>query len=141
MDAILEQIASWGPLAVATAKAAVVLVIGWIFAGLVRRTIRQRVLSTDRLDDTIGSFVAAILRWVIMIVVLAAVLGIYGIEATSLVAVLGAATLAIGLALQGTMSDVAAGFLLILFRPYKQPPHAPHQPGLRLLPRSTQFSQ
>jgi len=119
MESIIEQIASWGPVAIATAKAAVVLVIGWIVAGMVRRAIRRRVLSSDALDDTIGSFVAAVVRWAILIVVLAAVLGIYGIEATSLVAVLGAATLAIGLALQGTMSDVAAGFLLILFRPYK----------------------
>jgi len=47
------------------------------------------------------------------------VLGLFGIEATSLVAVLGAATLAIGLALQGTLSDIAAGFMLIIFRPYK----------------------
>jgi len=47
------------------------------------------------------------------------VLGIFGIEATSLVAMMGAATLAIGLALQGTLSDLAAGFMLILFRPYK----------------------
>ncbi|NKX37905.1 mechanosensitive ion channel, partial [Rhodobacteraceae bacterium R_SAG4] len=52
-------------------------------------------------------------------IVLVAVLGVFGIEATSLVAMLGAATLAIGLALQGTLSDLAAGFMLILFRPYK----------------------
>ncbi len=51
--------------------------------------------------------------------VLIAVLGLFGIEATSLVAVMGAATLAIGLALQGTLSDLAAGFMLIIFRPYK----------------------
>jgi small conductance mechanosensitive channel len=56
---------------------------------------------------------------VILIVVFVAVLGIFGIQATSLVAVLGAATLAVGLALQGTLSNLAAGFMLILFRPYK----------------------
>jgi len=51
--------------------------------------------------------------------VLVAVLGIFGIEATSIVAVLGAASLAIGLALQGTLSDLAAGVMLVVFRPYK----------------------
>jgi len=48
-----------------------------------------------------------------------AVLGVFGIEATSLVAVLGAATLAVGLALQGTLSDLAAGVMLVVFRPYR----------------------
>ncbi len=119
MEAFFEQLSSYGPVALSAMKAAVVLVIGWIAAGAISRAVRRKVLAEEALDDTIGSFIAAIIRWVILIVVLVAVLGIFGIEATSLVAILGAATLAIGLALQGTMSDVAAGFLLIFFRPYK----------------------
>jgi small conductance mechanosensitive channel len=57
--------------------------------------------------------------WVIIAAVLIVVLQLFGFQATSLVAILGASTLAIGLALQGTLSDVASGVLLIAFRPYK----------------------
>ena len=67
---------------------------------------------------------------VILLMVLVAVLGMFGVEATSLVAILGASTLAIGLALQGTLSDLAAGFMLILFRPEgnqkTRPPSRPY---------------
>ena len=119
MQEIIDQVTSWGPVVLDAIKALFVLVFGWIAAGMVSRAIRRKVLAEQALDDTIGSFFAAVVRWMILIIVLVAVLGIFGIEATSLVAVLGAATLAIGLALQGTMSDVAAGILLIFFRPYK----------------------
>ena len=70
---------------------------------------RKRVNASEHIDNTIGNFAASIVRWVLLAVVLVSVLGIFGIEATSLVAMLGAATLAIGLALQGTLSDIAAG--------------------------------
>ena len=83
------------------------------------RVIRRRVFASESIDDTIGSFLASIARWVILLIVAIAVLGLFGIEATSLVAIMGAATLAIGMALQGTLADLAAGFMLILFRPYK----------------------
>lgn len=119
MSQAIDTIASWGPLAMAAIKALIVLVIGWMLAGLVAGLIRRRVKANPRIDDTLGSFVASIVKWVILLMVLVAVLGLFGIEATSLVAVLGAATLAIGLALQGTLSDLAAGFMIILFRPYK----------------------
>jgi small conductance mechanosensitive channel len=81
--------------------------------------VRKRINKTPQIDPTLGNFAASIIRWALLAVVLVAVLGIFGIEATSLVAMLGAATLAIGLALQGTLSDLAAGFMLVLFRPYK----------------------
>lgn len=119
MNTFYEMIQSWGPLAVSTAKALLVLVVGWFVADQVKRLIRRRVLASEELDDTIGSFLATIAWWVIMLVVVAAVLGIYGIDATSLAASLGAATLAVGLALQGAMADAAGGFLLIVFRPYR----------------------
>jgi small conductance mechanosensitive channel len=119
MESITEGLGSYGPLAVSAVKALIVLIIGWLIAGAVSRWARRRVTSNPRIDDTIGNFVASILKWVILLIVLIAVLGLFGIEATSLVAVLGAATLAIGLALQGTLSNVAAGVMLIIFRPYK----------------------
>lgn len=119
MQDILSSLGSYTPLVIASAKALAVLILGWMAAGIVSGMVRRRVNASARIDKTIGNFAASIVKWVILIMVLVAVLGIFGIQATSLVAVLGAATLAIGLALQGTLSDLAAGFMLILFRPYK----------------------
>ena len=106
-------------LLISAGKALVVLVVGWTLAGFVSGLVRRKVLASETIDDTIGNFAASIVRWVILLIVAIAVLGVLGIEATSLVAIMGAATLAIGMALQGTLSDLAAGFMLILFRPYK----------------------
>ncbi|MCP9480745.1 mechanosensitive ion channel [Shimia sp. CNT1-13L.2] len=119
MEQLIEQANGYAPLVVAAAKALVVIIIGWMVSGLVSGFIRRKVNANPEIDDTLGNFAASIIRWVILLMVLVAVLGLFGIEATSLVAMMGAATLAIGLALQGTLSDLAAGFMLILFRPYK----------------------
>jgi small conductance mechanosensitive channel len=116
---IVEQMGGLVPLVFSAIKALVVLIIGWIVAGSVGGIIRHRLHSVPQMDQTLGNFLASLAKWVILLMVLVAVLGMFGIQATSLVAVLGAATLAIGLALQGTLSDLAAGFMLILFRPYK----------------------
>jgi len=119
MEDLISQAEGFLPLILATAKALVVLVVGWIVAGRVGRMVQSRINRTPEIDQTIGNFAASSVKWVILLMVLVAVLGIFGIQATSLVAVFGAATLAIGLALQGTLSDLAAGFMLIIFRPYK----------------------
>ncbi|UWQ28117.1 mechanosensitive ion channel [Leisingera sp. M527] len=119
MEQMIEQAGAYWPLMVNGAKALVVLILGWIAAGWISGAVRRRINKTPQIDPTLGNFAASVVRWVLLLVVLVAVLGIFGIEATSLVAMLGAATLAIGLALQGTLSDLAAGFMLILFRPYK----------------------
>ncbi|KRS17763.1 mechanosensitive ion channel family protein [Roseovarius indicus] len=119
MEGIMETANGYGPLVVNAVKAIIVLVLGWIIAGAVSGLIRRRVNASPKIDNTIGNFVASIVKWLILLMVLTAILGLFGIEATSLVAVLGAATLAIGLALQGTLGDLAAGFMIILFRPYK----------------------
>ncbi len=119
MQQVIQDLGAYWPLVLNAAKALVVLILGWIAAGMVSRYARRKVMTAKHLDQTIGNFVAGLLRWAILIVVLIAVLNIFGIEATSLVAVLGAATLAVGLALQGTLSNVAAGVMLVAFRPYK----------------------
>ena len=119
MEDLIEQGFAYWPIVLNGIKALAVLVIGWIAAGMVSRTIRNRINATPEIDPTLGNFVASMIRWALIAVVLIAVLGLFGIEATSLVAMMGAATLAIGLALQGTLSDLAAGFMLVLFRPYK----------------------
>jgi len=101
------------------ALAAIILIIGMMVAGGVRKTVRNAAVKSDRIDDTLGGFFASLAYYGIMAIVVIAVLNRFGVETTSLVAALGAATLAIGLALQGTLSNLAAGVMIILFRPYK----------------------
>lgn len=115
----LDQFGAFLPYIVNGLKALVILIVGWIFAGAISRMVRKRVMASERIDHTIGSFISSIVRWVLLAIVAITVLNVFGVEVTSLVAMLGAATLAIGLALQGTLSDIAAGFMIILFRPYR----------------------
>ena len=98
--------------------ASLILIVGMIVAGTVRKAVVKAVHKSDRIDNTLGSFFASLAYWGLMIMVLIAVLARFGVETTSLVATLGAATLAIGLALQGTLSNLAAGVMIVLFRPY-----------------------
>lgn len=89
-------------------------VSGWI-AGFVRRQIHQR----ESIDPTLGSFFASLIQWALTAAVFITVLGVFGVEATSFVAVLGALTLAIGLSMQGALGNIASGVMIMLFRPYK----------------------
>lgn len=101
------------------AAAAAILIIGlWIACG-VRGFIRRRAEKSARMDATLGAFFSSIAFYAIAAFVVIAVLGRFGVQTTSLVAVFGAATLAIGFALQGTLGNVAAGVMLVFFRPYR----------------------
>ena len=119
MEEVLSQTEAYGPVVINAAKALIVLIVGWVAAGMIGGMVRRRINKTPQIDPTLGNFVASMVKWVILAIVLVAVLGIFGIQATSIVAILGAASLAIGLALQGTLSDLAAGVMLVVFRPYK----------------------
>ncbi|MBO0343847.1 mechanosensitive ion channel [Roseibium sp. CAU 1637] len=119
MDSAVAQVTVYLPLIISAVKAVVVLAVGWILAGFVSRLIKSRVNASPRIDDTLGSFASSVAKYLILVITVIAVLQLFGIQATSLVAILGAASLAIGLALQGTLGDLAAGVMLILFRPYK----------------------
>ncbi|MEE9317650.1 MAG: mechanosensitive ion channel domain-containing protein [Rhodospirillales bacterium] len=98
--------------------AIVLLIIGWTLAGWVRRGVRHGLDRVPRMDETLKPFLAKLVWYVIMIFVLVAVLNQFGVQTTSLIAVLGAAGLAIGLALQGTLANVASGVMLLLLRPF-----------------------
>ncbi|MGR3501789.1 mechanosensitive ion channel family protein [Pseudaestuariivita sp.] len=100
--------------------AIVILVIGFIVAGWVSRRIKKVAKGQPHLDNTLFDFFANILRYVIIGFAFLFVLNTFGVQTTSVVAVIGAAGLAVGLALQGTLSNVAAGVMLILFRPIRQ---------------------
>jgi small conductance mechanosensitive channel len=87
-------------------------------AGVARRAM-GRVHRNGEPDITLQNFMASLTRYLIIIVGLVAVLSQLGVKTTSVLAVLGAASIAVGLALQGTLSNVAAGVMLLLFRPYR----------------------
>lgn len=96
-----------------------ILALGWFIARLVHNAITRACRRNAHLDPTLAGFAAQASRYLILIFTLIAVLTTFGVETTSFVAVLGAAGLAIGLALQGTLTNVAAGVMLIIFRPVR----------------------
>lgn len=99
--------------------AIVILLAGLWIAGFAGRAVRRLSRRHPRIDSTLAAVFASVVRYGLIAVVLLAVLNRFGVETTSIVAVLGAAALAIGLALQGTLSNLAAGVMLVLFRPYR----------------------
>lgn len=96
----------------------VFLLIGLMVAGWARRLIRK-VAERRNFDTTLSSFIASAVRYAIIAMTMLSTLSLFGIETTSFAAVIGAAGLAIGLALQGTLGNLASGLLLIGFRPFK----------------------
>jgi small conductance mechanosensitive channel len=103
---------------VALLGAIVILILGWWLAGWATRSLHKNLAKRPWMDATLLPLVVSIVRYTILIGALLAVLDQFGIQMTSLVAVLGAAGLAIGLALQGTLSNVAAGVMLVVLRPF-----------------------
>ncbi len=95
-------------------SALAILIVGWITGNWVKK----RVFNLKRLDKTLSSFLGNFAKYAVLSVSLVAVLGQFGIQTASLLAVLGAAGLAIGLALQGTLSNVAAGVMMLILRPF-----------------------
>lgn len=100
-------------------SAAAILIIGLWIAAWAGRAVRRLSKRSHRIDETLATFFAWLVRYALTAIVLIAVLRRFGVETTSVVALFGATALAIGLALQGTLSNVAAGVMLILFRPYR----------------------
>ena len=99
--------------------ALVILIIGWWFAGWAKRAVTKALNKVSSIDATLTPFLSSIVRYVILAFVLVAVLNQFGVQTTSIIAVLGAAGLAIGLALQGTLQNVAAGVMLLVLRPFR----------------------
>nr|WP_320050418.1 mechanosensitive ion channel domain-containing protein [uncultured Desulfuromonas sp.] len=112
---ILDMLFQYGPRIIA---AVVIFILGRIFARLICNAVR-RVLKRSKVDDLLVSFVGSLTYMGVLAFVIIAALNQLGIQTTSFVAILGAAGLAIGLALQGSLSNFAAGVLMIIFRPFK----------------------
>ena len=98
--------------------ALVIFYVGRMVIGLVVRGLRK-MMQRQEVDKTLETFVCNLVRMALLIVVIIAAIGALGIQTTSFIAIFGAAGLAVGLALQGSLSNFAAGVLIVLFRPYK----------------------
>lgn len=96
-----------------------ILIIGWIFANWASKKIKHKTSESRKFDDTLVPIFGQVVRILILIITILAVLGQFGVQTASLIAVLGAAGLAVGLALQGTLSNIAAGMMLLTLRPFK----------------------
>jgi small conductance mechanosensitive channel len=116
IDTLLTVVTTYG---LKVIGAIVTLIVGWTIANVVYKAIRRASVRSKRIDQTITTFAASGAKYLIVAFTLISVLGNFGIQTTSFVAVLGAAGLAIGLALQGTLSHVASGLLLVFFRPFR----------------------
>ncbi|PKD43175.1 mechanosensitive ion channel family protein [Rhodohalobacter barkolensis] len=99
--------------------AIVILMLGWWLAGWGKRKVVAKASASKGIDDTLVPILGQTIKILILVITILAVLGQFGIETTSIVAVLGASALAVGLALQGTLSNVAAGVMLLILRPFK----------------------
>jgi small conductance mechanosensitive channel len=120
ISTFLSALAAWAAVAVPRIVGAVVLlVLGWWIAGRAQRAMGTVLDRQTRIDAMLSGVVASIVRYTILIVVVVAVLGQLGIQTTSILAALGAAGLAIGLAMQGTLSNIAAGMMLLWLRPFQ----------------------
>jgi len=119
MEHLVDKLIAWGTLYGMKIVAAVaILVIGKILTGwiakLIGKTMRKR-----NVDETLCSFITNFTKFLLLTFVILAAIGALGIQTTSFIAVLGAAGLAIGFALQGSLSNFASGVMLIVFRPFK----------------------
>ena len=99
--------------------ALIVALIGWWIAGRIERITQRALMSATYMDPTVGTFLSSLAYYAVLVVTLCVILQVVGIQATSIVAILGVASLAIGLALQGILSNVAAEIMLLAFRPLR----------------------
>jgi small conductance mechanosensitive channel len=116
VDEIVEIVTGYG---LDVIGAIVILIVGWTIAGWSTGAVRKWLAKTGRVDETLLVFFGNFARYVVLAITALAVLSKFGIQTASLITVFGAAGLAIGLALQGVLSNLAAGVMLLFFRPLK----------------------
>jgi len=96
-----------------------ILLIGWWVSTLLGRWVRRAATRSPRIDPTIVPMFYSVVVWTVRIFTVIAVLARFGVQTASLIAVLGAAGLAVGLALQNTLQNIAAGIMLLILRPLR----------------------
>lgn len=99
--------------------AAIILIAGWWASAWLGKLVRRAATSSPRIDATIVPILSSIAVWSVRVFTLVAVLARFGVQTASIIAVLGAAGLAIGLALQNTLQNIAAGVMLLALRPMR----------------------
>ena len=114
-EAILNLVQTYG---LPVLKAVAILIIGFWLIGWIKK-LAIRGMNRTELDETLKKFLADMIGILLKAVLFITVLDVFGIKATSLVAILGAAGLAVGLALQGSLANFAGGVMLLLFKPFK----------------------
>lgn len=114
-DYLLPLLTTWGLRAIGGIA---VLIVGLMFARSVRRAL-TRVFERTDMDVTLEKFLTSLFYYAILTMAGVAALSMMGIQMASVLTIMGAAGLAVGLALQGTLSNVAAGVMLLIFRPFK----------------------
>jgi small conductance mechanosensitive channel len=123
MQNFTRVLEDWTPLmtmyALQVLGAVIIFIVGWLIAKWADKRVRKWMNKSKRVDDTLVPIVAKSIKLLILIITLLAVLNKFGVQTASIIALLGAAGLAIGLALQGTLSNVASGVMLLIFRPFK----------------------
>ncbi|MEJ2624731.1 MAG: mechanosensitive ion channel family protein [Pseudolabrys sp.] len=120
IGALAQGVVAWATVALPRFIGAIVLLVGgWWLAGRVRGATMRVLASQTHVAPIMRGVIASLVRYAILIVILVAVLGQIGIQTTSILAALGAAGLAIGLALQGTLANIAAGMMLLWLRPFR----------------------
>jgi small conductance mechanosensitive channel len=99
--------------------ALILLVGGWLIAGLIERTLFAGLSQVRGFDTTVSRFLSSVARYSVLVLVIVMVLGQFGVQTASIIAAIGAIGLAIGLALQGTLQNIAAGLMLLFLRPFR----------------------
>ncbi len=99
------------------AGALIMLIVGFIIAGFVASVV-SKILARSGTDKTLTQFLTKLTRWTILLAVIFSVMGVFGFKAGGLASVLAGATVAIGLAFQGSLSNFASGLMLLFFRPF-----------------------
>jgi len=100
-------------------SALLLIIIGWTLAGWAQRAVRRGLGRIEHLDRTLVAVFAGIVRYFILITLLIMVLARFGVQTASILAALGTIGLAVGLALQGTLANIAAGVMLLFLRPIR----------------------
>ena len=128
MKDLKEKLAEWGmgeasiqmliDYSLKVVGALLVLYIGFLIGGKLQQAVTRRLEKKD-FDASLTKFFGSLIRWGIILMSFLACLSVFGVETTSFAAVIGGASVAIGLAMQGSLSHVASGIMLLIFRPFK----------------------
>jgi len=119
INALLNQVYNWAaPYMPKLATSLIVLIIGWWIVGILTK-ISKSGMKRAKIDESLRHFLASLIGMSLKVLLVITVASMLGIEMTSFVAILAAAGFAIGLALQGSLSNFAGGVLILLFKPFK----------------------